>query len=84
MTIMAGESLAAARKRQEAETSTAPTWKAVSYAAGGLLVAAIGPAFRLGETLWKIGEVVENDAAGIERLERGQDDFRSLPTRGRQ
>ena len=78
MTIRSGESLAVALKRKKTETSTGPAWKAVSNAVGGFLAATVRPAFRLGETLVKIGEVVENVADGIERLERGQDEFRSL------
>ena len=78
MTINTGESLAVALKRKKAEMSTGPTWKAVSNAVGGLLATIVRPAFRLGETLGKIGEVVENVADGIERLERGQDEFGSF------
>lgn len=78
LTIKTGESLAVALKRKKAETSTGPIRKAVSNAVGGLLAATVRSAFRLGETLGKIREVVENVAAGNERLERGQDEFRSL------
>ena len=51
--------------------STGPTWKAVSYALGGLLVAAVGLAFWLGETLGTFGEAIKNNAAGIERNAEG-------------
>ena len=81
---MAGKILAVAQKRQEGDASAGPTWIAVSCAADGLLAEAVGPAYRLGKTLGKIGEAVKNYAAGYERMERGQDEFRSLLVRGRQ
>lgn len=78
MRIKTDESLPVALNRKKAETSTGPAWKAVSNAVGDFLAATVRPAFRLGETLVKIGEVVENVAAGIERVERGQHEFGSL------
>ena len=85
MTVKASESVAMARKRQVTEMSTGPTWKAVTYALGGLMVVAVGLAFWLGETLGMFGEAIKNNAeginrnaAGIERLERGQERLEDL------
>lgn len=69
MAIKADESLAMSRKRQKAENLAGPTWKAVSYALGGLLVAVVGFAFWLGVTLGEMGVSIENNAKAIARLE---------------
>ena len=85
MAVKADESLAVSRKRQEAERLSGPTWMAVSYALGGLLVAVAGLAFWLGMTLGVMSEsidknakaiennakAIENNAKAIERLEEG-------------
>lgn len=51
MTVKDGESSSVARKRQLAVTLAGPTWKVVSYALGGFLVAFTGLSFWLGLTL---------------------------------
>ena len=66
------------RKRQEAETSAGPTWMAVTYALGGLLLVVAGLAFWLGQTLGEMNESIENNAKAIERLERGQERIENL------
>ena len=71
MAVKADESLAMSRKRQEAENLAGSTWKAVSYALGGLLVAVVGFAFWLGVTLGEMGVSIENNAKAIARLELG-------------
>ena len=69
--VKADESLAVSRKRQEAERLAGPTWMAVSYALGDLLVAGVGLAFWLGMTLGEMNEAIENNAKAIVRLEDG-------------
>ena len=71
MAVKADESSAVWQKRQEAERLAGPTWKAVSYALGGLLMAVSGLAFWLGMTLGEMNESIENNAKAIERLEDG-------------
>ena len=66
MAVKANERSAVSRKRQEAERLAGPTWKAVSYALGGLLVLVAGLAFWLGMTLGEMGVSIENNAKAIE------------------
>ena len=69
MAVKADESLAVSRKRQEAERLASPTWMAVPYALGGLLVAVASLAFWLGLTLGEMGVSIENNAKAIAQLE---------------
>ena len=78
MAVKADESSAVSRKRQEAERLAGPTWKAVSYALGCLLLAVAGFAFWLGQMLGEMGVSIENNAKAIERLERGQERIENL------
>ena len=82
MTVKAGKGLAMSRKRQEAETLAGPTWKAITYAVCGFLVAALGLAFWLGETLGEMRESIENNSMGIARLERGLERLEDEQKRG--
>ena len=89
MAVKADERLAVSRKRQEAERLAGPTWMAVSYALGGLLVAVAGLAFWLGMTLGVMSEsidknakAIENNAKAIARLERGLERLENKQDRG--
>ena len=95
MAVKADESSAVSRKRQEAERLAGPTWKAVSYALGGLLVLVAGLVFWLGVTLGEMGVSIENNAKAIENnakaiarleldLENGLERLESQQERGQE